>query len=268
MPGPAGGFALVPVEGTVLRCRIDGPDGAPWLLLSNSLMTDMDLWDAQVTAWGDRFRILRYDQRGHGGSGVGDAPVTLERLMADALALLDHFGIATASVCGVSMGAATVLGLAGRHPGRVARVLASDGQARTAPGGAQAWRERIAFARAQGMPAVVAATLPRWFRPGFIEQDGPAFRRARAMMARMTLDGYVAGATALTEYDFEADLPSIRAPVLLVAGAQDGAMPASMRALQHRIPGARFTEIAEAGHLPNLEQPDAFNAAAGGFLHS
>lgn len=262
------GFEFVTVDGPSLRCRIDGPAGAPWLLLSNSLMTDLTLWDAQVAAWSGRFRILRYDQRGHGGSGLTDTPATLDQLVADALALLDHFGIATASVGGVSMGAATVLGLAGRHPDRVTRVLASDGQAKTAPGGAQGWHDRIAFARTNGMPAVVAATVPRWFRPGFIEDGNADYRRALAMMGSTTLDGYVAGATALTNYDFEADLPSIRVPVLLVAGAQDGAMPATMRALQPRIVGSRFQEIPDAGHLPNLEQPDAFNAIAGAFLKS
>ena len=260
------GFEFVSMDGLSLRCRIDGPAGAPWLLLSNSLLTNLTLWDAQVAAWSGRFRILRYDQRGHGGSGLTDTPLTLNRLVTDALALLDHFSIASASVGGVSMGAATALGLAGRHPDRVTRVLASDGQAKTAQGGAQAWRDRIAFARAKGMPSVVAATIPRWFCPDFIEQEGADFHRVRAMMESTTLEGYAAGAMALTDYDFDADLPAIRVPVLLVAGEQDGAMPSVMRALQQRIPGSRFADIADAGHLPNLEQPAAFNAVAGAFL--
>ena len=259
-------FEFVPVDGLTLRCRVEGPEGAPWLLLSNSLMTDLTLWDAQVATWGDRFRILRYDQRGHGGSGLAPAPVTLDRLVEDALALLDHFRIDAAVVAGVSMGAATALGLAGRHPGRVLGVLASDGQARTAPGGAASWQERIAFARDKGMRAVVQATVARWFRPGFVERNDVDFQRAVAMMTDTSLDGYVACATALTQYDFEAELPAIRVPVLLVAGAQDGAMPASMRALRDRIPGAQFAEIAESGHLPNLEQAAAFNAATKTFL--
>lgn len=260
------GFEFVPVDGLALRCRLEGPEGAPWLLLSNSLMTDLTLWDAQVAAWGDRFRILRYDQRGHGGSGLTPAPVTLGRLVEDALALLDHFRIDRAVVAGVSMGAATALGLAGRHPGRVLGVLASDGQARTTPGGAASWQERIAFARDNGMRAVVEATVARWFRPGFVERNDADFQRALAMMSDTSLDGYVACATALTQYDFEAELGAIQVPVLLVAGAQDGAMPAAMRALRDRIPGAQFAEIAESGHLPNLERAAAFNAAAEAFL--
>ncbi|MGI4943402.1 MAG: alpha/beta fold hydrolase [Janthinobacterium lividum] len=260
------GYEMVPIDEVVLRCRIDGRDGAPWLLLSNSLMTNLSLWEAQVATWGERFRILRYDQRGHGGSTVPADPVTINCLVEDARALLDHFGITRAVVGGVSMGATTALGLAARHPDRVLGVIASDGQSRTAPGGKAMWRERIAFAREQGMEAVVQASLPRWFRPSFLERGGPDLDRALAMMRGTSLDGYAACATALTGYDLDAELPAIRVPVLLVAGAQDGAMPATMRAMRERIPDARFLEVAEAGHLPNLEQPAAFNALAGPFL--
>ena len=257
---------FVTVNGTALRCRVDGQANGPWLLLSNSLMTDLTLWEAQLPVWGGAFRILRYDQRGHGGSALGAAPITMDRLVDDAMALLDHFGIASAVVGGVSMGAATAFGLAGRHPDRVSGLLASDGQARTAPGGAQAWADRIALAHARGMEAVVTATLPRWFRPGFLERRDADYHRALAMMAGTSLEGYVACAAALMDYDVEADLAAIRAPTLLLAGAQDGAMPATMRALQGRIGGSRFEEIADAGHLPNLERPDAFNRVARPFM--
>jgi 3-oxoadipate enol-lactonase len=262
----ADGFQFVACNGLTIRCRVDGPSKAPWLLLSNSLLTDLSVWDAQVAAFAGRFRVLRYDQRGHGGTGLSADVVTLDVLVQDAVALLDKFGIHSAAIGGVSMGAATAFGVAVRHPSRVTRVLASDGQAKTAPGGATAWQERIARAEASGMPAVVEATIPRWFRPGFVAEAGPDFQRARAMMHATSLDGYVACATALQAYDFADGLPAIRVPVLLIAGAQDGAMPATMRALQGQIPDARFVEIAEAGHLPNLEQPDAFNAAMQPFL--
>jgi len=248
------------------HCRLDGRDGAPWLVLSNSLLTDLSLWDAQVAAFSDRFRILRYDQRGHGGSGLGTRPVTLGLLVDDAQALCRHFAVSDAIVAGVSMGAATALGLAAASPALVRQVIASDGQAKTAPGGRQAWQERIDFAATEGMEAVVQATLTRWFGPAFLEPGQDDLARALRMMRGTSREGYAACAQALQDYDIADRLPEIRQPTLLVAGARDGAMPATMRAMQQTMPHARFIEIPDAGHLPNLERPDAFNAIVSEFL--
>jgi 3-oxoadipate enol-lactonase len=253
-------------DGVAFRCRLDGRDGAPWLVFSNSLLTDLSLWDAQVEALSGRFRILRYDQRGHGGSGLGARPVTLDLLVDDARALCERFDVRDAVVAGVSMGAATALGLAATAPALAARIIASDGQAKTAPGGRQAWQERIDFAREAGMAAVVEATLPRWFGPGFLASGHEDLQRALRMMRGTTLDGYVACAQALQDYDIADRLGAIRQPTLLVAGARDGAMPATMRAMQAAMPNARFVEIDEAGHLPNLERPDVFNSVVADFL--
>ncbi|MBO1076845.1 alpha/beta fold hydrolase [Roseomonas marmotae] len=256
----------VRVNGLRFRCRLDGPEAAPWLVFSNSLLTDLTLWDDQVAAFGDRYRILRYDQRGHGGTEVPPNPTNLDELAGDAAALMRHFGASDAVFAGVSMGAATALLLATREPGLVAAVVASDGQAGTAPGGAAMWRERMDFAAAHGMDAVAKATLARWFTPKSRESDHPSMGRLQAMIAATPLQGFVACATALQNYEFRAALPTLRQPVLLLAGAQDGAMPTTMRALAGMIPDSRFVEIPDAGHLPGIEAPEAFNAAMAAFL--
>jgi 3-oxoadipate enol-lactonase len=256
----------IPHDGVDFRCRLDGREGAPWLVCSNSLLTDITLWDAQVEALGDRFRILRYDQRGHGGSGLGGEAVNFRLLVADARALCAHFGVRDAVFMGVSMGAATAFGLAAAAPEIVARIVASDGQAKTAPGGRETWQQRIDLARAKGMEAVVEATLGRWFGPDFLDPAHPDRPRALTMMRGTPLEGYVACATALQDYDFSGGLATTRQPTLLIAGERDGAMPATMRAIQARMPDARYVEIPDAGHLPNLERPEAFNAAVEAFL--
>ena len=256
----------VPVDGLDFRCRLDGPEGAPAIVFSNSLLTDLSLWDAQVAAFGDRFRILRYDQRGHGGTPVPATPATIGRLAEDVAALMTHFGLSGATFVGVSMGAATGLCLAARRPELVAAVVAADGQAATAPGGAQAWQERMDFAAAQGMGAFAEATLRRWFSPASFAASNPAIDRVRAMIRATPEPGFVACARALQSYDLRADLPGLRQPVLLIAGEADGAMPKTMRAMAEVIPKARFVEIPEAGHLPPIEAAAPFNAAMAGFL--
>ena len=258
-------FHTVEIDGLSFRCRLDGDDAtAPWLVFSNSLGTDLTVWDGQVEALAGRFRILRYDQRGHGGTDVPDRPCSFARLGGDVAALLDRFGIARCGFVGLSMGVPTGLDLAARHPGRVERLVLCDGQAATAPGGAEQWAERIRQVRADGMAAFADATVARWFAPAFVA-SGRA-DKVRAMVAATPAEGLVACATALQGFDYAAVLPALRVPVLLVVGARDGALPATMAAMRDRIPGAALVEIPDAGHIPNVEQPAAFNRALAGFL--
>ena len=257
---------VVRVGGLALHCRVEGPEGAPWLAFSNSLMTDLTLWDAQAAAFASRFRILRYDQRGHGGSAVPPEDCTFDALADDLAALLDHFGAAAATVVGVSMGGVTALALAGRHPGRVARLMACDCQPRSTPANAAAWEERFALARAGGMAALAGPTVARWFRPDFVQRDPPALGRVRAGIAATPLDGFVRAARALQSYDVRDVLPALRCPAAFVVGEHDGVLPAAVRAMAEACPHASFTEVPDAGHLPNAEQPEAFNAALSALL--
>ena len=249
-------------DGLRFEVRVEGAKGAPWLVFSNSLLTNLSLWNAQVAAFAGRFRILRYDQRGHGGTDVPSEPATIGQLAADINAIMGQLGVEDARFVGVSMGAATGIALAQRHPERVARLLCSDGNAATPPGGADGWEERIATGQAAGMVALAEATLPRWFA----STESPAVSAVRAMIEATPLGGFVACARALQEYDFAPGLPAMRLPVLFVAGAADGAMPRTMPLLAEAVPGARYREVAEAGHLPCIEQPAAFNAVLQAFL--
>ena len=253
-------------DGLRFRYRLDGREGAPWMVLSNSLVTDLSVWDAQVAAFGDRYRILRYDQRGHGGTGVPAQPATMSQLADDAAALMQAVGAAEAVFGGVSMGAATGFCLAQRHPELVSRLIASDGQVATAVGGSDAWQQRIELGQRDGMAGYADATMPRWFSARSRSEGNPAMPRLRAMIESTPLEGFVACARALQNYDFRAGLATMRQPTLLIAGAEDGPMPASMRALADTLPDARFVEIADAGHIPGAERPDAFNAAVTAFL--
>ncbi|WP_029003298.1 alpha/beta fold hydrolase [Azorhizobium doebereinerae] len=256
----------VTLDGLTFRCRTEGAEGAPWLVFSNSLMTDLTLWDAQAAAFAPRFRILRYDQRGHGETGVPQADCTMAQLAGDLLALMDHFGIARAHLVGISMGAATCLGAALRNPERVARLVMADGQAATPPGGAQAWDGRIATAREHGMAGLAEPTLARWFTPAALAARGAGVRHVGAMIAATPLPGFLRAVPALQAFDFRAGLAGLACPALMLAGAADGALPATLRALAAEVPDGRFVEIAGAGHLPNIEQPAAFNAALADFL--
>jgi 3-oxoadipate enol-lactonase len=256
----------VAVDGLTLRCRVEGPEGAPWLAFSNSLMTDLSLWDAQAAAFSGRYRVLRYDQRGHGASAVPAADCRFERLVDDLAALFDHFGIARAAVAGVSMGGVTALGFAARYPRRVAGVAVCDCQGGSSAAGAAAWDERIVLARAGGMAALVEPTIRRWFTPATVEAGGSGIDAVRRMIAATPLDGFVRGARALQDYDFRDRLAALRCPALFLAGAEDGALPDALRGMAEAAPDAVFTAVPEAGHLPNMERPAAFNAALAGLL--
>ncbi|WP_338663303.1 alpha/beta fold hydrolase [Pararoseomonas sp. SCSIO 73927] len=260
------GTQSVRANGLLFHCRLDGPEGAPPMVFSNSLVTNLSVWNEQVAVLAGRHRILRYDQRGHGGTEVPPDPASLDVLAEDAAALMDVFGIRSAVVVGVSMGAATALLLAARRPDLVSAVIASDGQAATAPGGAQAWQDRMDLARQKGMEAFAAVTVARWFSPASTAAGHPAIPRVRDMIATTPEPGFVACARALQSYDIRAELPGLRQPVLLVAGAADGAMPTTMRAMTGSISNARFVEIPDAGHLPCIEAPGPFNAAVESFL--
>jgi 3-oxoadipate enol-lactonase len=251
-------------DGLTFHCRIDGAEAGPWIVFSNSLATDLTVWDAQVDVLKDRFRILRYDQRGHGRTSVPAGPCDFEQLGGDLIALLDHFDIRTCTFVGLSMGCPTGLHLILRQPARVEKLVLVDGQAETAPTGAAGWEQRIMHARTAGMGAVAGDTVARWFSPEFVAAGGA--ERLRAGIAAMAVDGYVACARALQSYAYRPVLGTIQVPTLLVAGANDGNMPVSMEAMSRAIPGARFVAVPQAGHIPNLEQASAFNLILLDFL--
>jgi len=252
--------------GLRLNARVDGPEGAPWVVFSNSLSVNLSLWDGQVAAFGPRFRFLRYDQRGHGKSDTPTDDFTMDDLASDLLALLDDFNVDKAVLVGVSMGCTTVLRCAARAPSRCLGVVGCDGQWRSAPGTAAMWEERFAVVREGGMEAIAEPTVRRWFQPGFFSRKPDEIERIKAMVAATKQEGYFSCGKALQNYDFRADYPALSMPALFLAGAQDGDLPKIMREMADATPGGLFQIINECGHLPNIEQPELFFQAVDGFV--
>lgn len=235
--------------------RLDGPEGAPPLVLSNSIGTTLELWDSQMPALLPAFRVLRYDQLGHGRSDVPPGPYTVERLGRELLALLDELGIERASYCGLSLGGAVGMWLGANAPERVDHLVLAGTSAYFGP--PERWVERAALVRAEGTEPIADATMGRWFTAAF-GGNGP-FREALVAIPR---EGYAACCDALRDWDFRADLGSIGAPTLVVVGSDDPATPPSdSQTIADGIAGARLTVVPGAAHLLNVEQPEAFDRA-------
>ena len=257
----------VSLNGLKLNARVDGAEGAPWMVCSNPLGANLSLWDGQVAAFGSRFRFLRYDQRGHGDSDTPAGDFTMDDLASDLLALLDYFHVDKAVLVGVSMGCVTVLRCAARAPARCLGVVACDGAWRNAPGAAAMWEERFALVQKGGMEAMAEPTVRRWFQPDFFMKKPDEVARIKAMVAATKAEGYFGCGKALQNYDFSADYPALSTPALFLAGAQDGDLPKVMREMADATPGSSFQLIDNCGHLPNIEQPETFFKTLDGFVH-
>ena len=258
----------VKTNGTTLHCQIDGPTEAPWFMFSNSLATNISMWDPQAAYFSHSYRVLRYDQRGHGLSEAPEGRYSFDMLMADALGLMDALGIERTHFCGLSMGGATALGLAERAPERVDRVIVCDSPCASSPASAQQWEERIAVAQAQGMAALADPTIARWFPPETVAARPPHLANIRQMILTTPVNGFVGCSAALGDHDFRSAVATVTRPVLFVAGERDGTTPATMREMQAELADSRFVELPGAGHISNLDQPDLFNRAVEEFLRS
>jgi 3-oxoadipate enol-lactonase len=239
-----------------LHHRFDGPDDAPVLVLSNSIGTTLELWDAQVPAFAGPFRLLRYDQLGHGRSEVRPGPYTVELLGRELLGLLDGLGVEQFSFCGLSLGGTVGMWLGKNAAGRLDRLVLAGTSAYFGP--PERWIERAELVRAEGMEPIADATMGRWFTAAY-----PGIAEQRARFVATPPEGYAACCDALRDWDFRADLGSVAAPTLALAGADDPATPPDQaRLIADGIPGARMRVIPDAAHLLNVEQPETFDAAA------
>jgi 3-oxoadipate enol-lactonase len=249
---------------TRLSVQIEGDAGKPWLVLSNSLATDLTMWDALMPVFTATHRVIRYDTRGHGQSEVPPGPYDFPMLLADMVAVLDHAGAARADVVGLSLGGMTALGLGLSHPGRVGRLAVCAARADNPPPFVASWDERIAAISAGGMEAIREGTLGRWFTPAC----PPEVRdRAGAMIVATPVAGYIACARALQGLDYLRRLPDMTVPTLFVAGAEDMAAPAAaMHAAAAATPGARFVALPGVAHVAPMEDPDLFAGTIGPWL--
>ena len=256
----------ITANGITFNCEIEGTAGAPWLVFSNSLATNLGMWDPQAADLKASFRVLRYDQRGHGGTDAPAGRYTYAILLADALALFDALDIRRPHFCGLSMGGATALGLAELHPDRVDRVVVCDSPAMSTPATAQQWEERIAAAQKGGMAALVESTLARWFPPETHAAKPPHLDTLRQMIRTTPVNGFIGGAAALADHDYNTAVATVTRPVLFIAGSRDGAAPAAMKDMHARLKGSRYVELEGAGHISNLDRPAEFTASVREFL--
>jgi 3-oxoadipate enol-lactonase len=262
------GFCMdVKANGITFNCEIDGAGNAPWLIFSNSLATNLSMWDHQARVMSARYQVLRYDQRGHGKTEAPEGRYTFAILLADVIALMDALEIPHANFCGLSLGGATALGLAEEHPDRIERAIVCDSPCASTPASAKQWEERIAVARANGMEALVEPTLQRWFPPDVYGANTPAVVKVREMVKSTPLNGFIGCCAALGDHNFRSAVASVSQPVLFMVGEKDPPN-AAMREMNKELAGSQFVEIAGAGHISNMEQPEAFTGALEKFLNA
>lgn len=253
----SGELRQVSVGGVDLACRFEGPAGAPVVLLAHGLLADHTMWDelaGRLLANG--FSVLRYDLRGHGRSGLSAGPWTMEQLAADAVGLLDAFGLSRVHFVGSSLGGMIGQQMGARHADRLLSLtLANTAAVQLA---AQAWNDRIALARSHGVAALADGTLQRWFTPGFAQANPSQIQCMRDVMCRTPVEGFAGCAQAVRDLAQLQLLPAIRLPVLVIAGAQDQATPPDQSVqLREGIAGA-FLVTLPAAHQSAVEQPQAF----------
>lgn len=254
----------IAINSVRLRTDVHHVDGdAPWIVFSNSLVTDLRIWEAQAAVLGKRFNLLRYDQRGHGGSEPREEPVGFEGFGRDLLLLMNHYDIAEATAVGLSMGVPTVLSAYDIAPERFNALVLVDGQAASVPNAAETWNARIKAARECGMEEYARNTAARWLTP---DSHTALLQPLAAMMAKTPFEGFAAAAGALRNYDFRHVLPRITVSVLGLAGESDGTMPQTVRSLCETVADGRFLVIPKAGHVPCFEQPEAVTEAIEEFL--
>jgi 3-oxoadipate enol-lactonase len=261
---------VIDADGCPLWVEVEGPERAPALILSNSLGTNLHMWDAQVAHFAQHFRLVRYDRRGHGRSGVPAGPYTMERLGRDALAVADGLGLATFDWCGLSMGGMEGMWLGANAPARIGRlVLANTACHFPDP---RLWNEGIAAIRASGgLDGLAGRIVTLWFSQLWFSQDfrtrAPALvAPMAAMLADTPAQGYIGCCAAIRDMDHRDLLRRIGAPTLIIAGRLDQATPLDAAQFIHsRIAGAELT-VLEAAHISNVEEPRAFADAVLGFL--
>lgn len=248
-----------------LVSSIEGPDDAPVLVLGNPIGTTRDVWSHQVPVLSRYFRLVRYEHRGHGAPGAQSpapqGPYTIAELGADVLATLNGHGIERFAFAGVSLGGMTGIWLAANAPERVTS-LAVLCAALTPMPDAQAWHDRAALVRAQGMPPLADAVVSRWFTPAFQAREPEQVETVVAMLKGTSPEGYAGCGEAIAALDLRPQLGAVKAPALVVSGAEDVAAPPSVGAYTARgIPGARLTVIQGAAHFAHYEKPGPVTSA-------
>ncbi|WFE54693.1 3-oxoadipate enol-lactonase [Micromonospora sp. WMMD1155] len=238
-----------------LHLAVDGPQDAPTLLLGSSLGTAAAMWEPQIPALAERFRVVRYDHLGHGRSATPPGPYTMDLLGRELLRTLDDLDVPWVHYAGLSLGGMVGMWLAAHAPHRVRRMVLLCTSASLGP--PEQWHERAATVRAAGLPTIADAVVARWFTPAFATTRPDVVAAHRAMLTAIPPDGYAACCEAIAAMDLRPALGRITAPTLVVAGADDRATPVDhAREIVGGIAGARLVVVGPAAHLANVEQPE------------
>ena len=235
---------------------VDGPEDAPVVAFSNSLGTTGAMWDAQAAALSERFRVLRYNARGHGGTPAPPGPYTVGELAGDVLALLDRLGLERVSFCGLSIGGMTGMWLGVHAPERIDRLAICCTGMQLPP--SDMWIDRAALVRRDGMEVVLDATIERWFTPAFPKRSPEVVDRIREIFLTTDPEGYAGCCEALAEFDMTGALGAVRASTLVIAGEEDPVgTPERAAAIASEVPDSRLVVLPDARHLAAVERADA-----------
>jgi 3-oxoadipate enol-lactonase len=256
--------AFAALDGVSIHYQITGETSLPTLVLSNSLGVNLAMWEPQLHAFASRFRLLRYDTRGHGRSSVPPGPYTITDLGQDLLQLLDSLGIEQASFCGLSMGGTLGQWLGVHTPKRLHKLILANTAARI--GTAEIWNTRIATVLQDGLRTIIPPTLERWFTADFRASQPEVVSAIESMLQSADPQGYTANCAAIRDADFRITIREIDVSTLVIAGSHDvGTTPADGRFLAEHIARSQYVEL-RAAHLSNVEAANEFNAAVLSFL--
>lgn len=240
--------------------EVTGRADAPVVVLSNSLGSTLEMWDAQVDRLAARYLVVRYDTRGHGRSPVPPGPYSIDDVTDDVVTLLDRLGVERAHFVGLSLGGMTGMRLAARNPERIDRLVVLCTGAHLTP--SSAWTDRAATVRAGGTGAVAEAVVGRWFTAGHLEAHPAIRKESEEMVATTPAEGYASCCEAIAAMDLRPDLARISAPTLAIAGADDPATPpAHLQAIAEGVQRGRLLVVPDAAHLANAQQPDIVTTA-------
>lgn len=257
-------MSVLQTQNGIFHYDCAGPQGAPVVLFSNSLGTDLSMWDRQADVLSRDFRVLRYDSRGQGQSVVSPSPYSIESLADDVLVLLHELDIPSFHFCGLSMGGMVGMSLATQASDRLGKLILCS----TAPkiGTQQTWDARITAVRNGGMGAVVEGVLERWFTSDFREKSPASIQSTREMLLRSPVEGYIGGCTAVRDMDARESIAGIHVPTLIISGTYDPVTtPSDGRFMAGKIAGSIYKEL-PAAHLSNVEAADAFTMEIISFL--
>jgi 3-oxoadipate enol-lactonase len=255
---------MIDADGCPLNVSVEGRDGGPTLMLSNSLGCTLQMWEPQMHTLTQVFRVIRYDRRGHGKSGVPPGPYSVERFGRDVLAILDDLNIEKTHWCGLSMGGMVGQWLGANAPGRLGKIVLANTACHYPD--RTIWDNRIKAVKDGGLTSIADTVIGSWLTQDFRERRPEIAERMKAMLTATPVEGYLASCEALASLDLRNDLPKIKSPTLVIAGRYDKSTPIAMaETIRSQIPGASMT-IVDAAHISNVEATLAFNDAVIGFL--